>query len=101
MLQKEMGREPSGDKEEDDDPESTPGYPNIEKVLMIFVDVESKTQLKVINREVNMAAPVVAKYLDWMKRPVIFDQSDHLARIATLGRQTLVVDDVYYATFSL
>ena len=40
------------DKEEDDD-----GFPNVNSTLMIFADVESKSRLKVINREVNMVAP--------------------------------------------
>ena len=41
------------DEEEDDD-----GYPHVNSTLMIFAHVESKSRLKVINREVNMVAPV-------------------------------------------
>lgn len=37
----------------------------MEKVLMIFTDVERKSTLKVINRKVNMVMPTVTKYLDW------------------------------------
>ncbi|KAI4980146.1 hypothetical protein ZWY2020_020631 [Hordeum vulgare] len=88
----EMGGEPSGDKEDEDDPSDASGYPSIQATLMIFADVESKSRLKVINREVNMAAPAVTKYLDWAKTPITFEQSDHPANIATPERQALVVD---------
>ena len=47
------------DKEEDG------GYPNVNATLVIFADVESKSQLKVINREVNMVAPATTTYLKW------------------------------------
>jgi hypothetical protein len=90
-----MRQDPSGDKDEDDDDDGNKGtsdYPNVEKVLMIFADVESKSRLKVINREVNMAMPTITKYLVCAKTPVIFDQSDHPAHIPTPGRQALVVD---------
>ena len=40
------------------------GTPNAENVLMIFANVESKSHLKVINREVDMALLTVTKYLD-------------------------------------
>ena len=39
-------KEKGSDKEEDDD-----GFPNANSTLMIFADVESKSRLKVINRE--------------------------------------------------
>ncbi|KAI5016209.1 hypothetical protein ZWY2020_006060 [Hordeum vulgare] len=87
-----MGREASGDIEDEDNPADTSGYPNIQVTLMIFADVESKSRLKVINREVNMAAPAVTKYHDSAKMPVTFDQSEHTANIATPGRHALVVD---------
>lgn len=45
---------------EDDD-----GFPNVNSTLMIFVDVESKSRLKVINREVNMVAPATTTYPKW------------------------------------
>ena len=39
---------------------------------MIFADVESKSRLKVINPEVNLAVLTITKYLDWAKTPVTF-----------------------------
>ena len=65
---------------------------------MIFADVESKSRLKVINREVNMVAPATPSYLKWSQTAITFDQSDHPARIATPGRQALVVDPVVEGT---
>ena len=53
------------------------GYPSVEKVLMIFADIECKRNLKVINREVNLAMPTVTQYLDWANTPITFDKSDH------------------------
>ena len=44
------------EKEEDD------GYPNVNATLVIFADLESKSRLKVINREVNMVAPATTMY---------------------------------------
>ena len=65
---------------------------------MIFADVESKSRLKVINREVNMVAPATPSYLRWSQTPITFDQSDHPTHIATPGRQALVVDPVVEGT---
>ena len=65
---------------------------------MIFADVESRSRLKVINREVNMVAPAKANYLKWSQIPITFDQSDHPTHIATPGRQALVVDPVVEGT---
>ena len=65
---------------------------------MIFADVESKSRLKVINREVNMVAPVTPSYLKWSQTAITFNQSDHPAHIATPGRQALVVDPVVEGT---
>ena len=65
---------------------------------MIFADVESKSRLKVINREVSMVAPATPRYLKWSKVPITFDQSDHPARVATPRRQALVVDPVVGGT---
>ena len=62
---------------------------------MIFADVESKSRLKLINREVNMVAPATPK---WSETAIMFDQSDHPACIATPGRQALVVDPVVEGT---
>jgi hypothetical protein len=96
LLKQELRQEASRDKDEDDDDRAkgTSGHPNVENVLTIFADNESKSHLKVINREVNMAVPTVTKFLDWAKTPVTFDQSDHPAHIPTPGRQALVVDPV-------
>ena len=66
--------------------------------LMIFADVESKSRLKVINREVDMVAPVTTTtYLKWSQTAITFDQSDHPARVATPRRQALVVDQLLKA----
>ena len=66
---------------------------------MIFADVESKSRLKVINREVNMVAPAtMTTYLKWSQTDITFDQPDHLARVATPGRQALVVDPMVEGT---
>ena len=61
---------------------------------MIFADVESKSRLKVINREVNMFASATPNYLKWSQTAITLDQSDHPTHIATPGRQALVVDPV-------
>ena len=58
--EKEKESDKVEDKEEDDD-----GYPHVNSTLMIFADVGSKSRLKVINREVNMVAPVMPSYLKW------------------------------------
>ena len=78
--EKEKEADKVEDEEEDDD-----GYPHVNSTLMIFADVESKSRLKVINREVNMVAPVTPSYLKWSQTAITFDQSDHPAHIATLG----------------
>ena len=65
---------------------------------MIFADVESKSRLKVINRDVNMVAPAMHSYLKWSQTAITFDQSDHPTHIATPGRQALVVDPVVEGT---
>src|SRR3954452_18984382 len=65
---------------------------------MIFADVESKSRLKVINREVNMVAPATPSYLKWSQTAITFDHSDHPTHIATPGRQALVVDPVVEGT---
>ena len=66
---------------------------------MIFADVESKSRLKVINREVNMVAPAATTtYPRWSQTAITFDESDHPDRVATPGRQALVVDPVVGGT---
>ena len=77
-------KEKESDKDEDE--EEDDGYPKVNSTLMIFADVESKSRLKVINREVNMVAPATTTtYLKWSQTAITFDQSDHPARIATPG----------------
>jgi len=61
MLKHEMGKEASAEKDDDEEGEWDSEYPHVDKVLnMIFADVESKSRLKVINREVNLVAPDMA-----------------------------------------
>ncbi|XP_073367680.1 uncharacterized protein [Aegilops tauschii subsp. strangulata] len=92
----EKGKEKEADKDiaKDEDDE----YPHVDATLMIFADVESKSRLKVINREVNMVAPAAPAYLKWSQTAITFDQSNHPARVATPGRQALVVDPVVEGT---
>ena len=52
---------------------------------MIFADVESKSRLKLVNREVNLATPSNPKFLKWSQTAIIFDQSDHPAHVPTQG----------------
>ena len=65
---------------------------------MVTPKIESKSQLKVINREVNMVGPATTTYLKWSKTPITFDQSDHPTHVATPRRQALVVDPVVGGT---
>ncbi len=90
-------KEKESDKAEDKE-DSEEGYPHVNSTLMIFADVESKSRLKVINREVNMVTPAKANYLKWSQTAITFDQSDHPTHIATPGRQALVVDPVVEGT---
>ena len=57
-------KEKESDKAEDKE-DSEGGYPHVNSTLMIFADVESKSRLKVINREVNMVALATPNYLKW------------------------------------
>src|SRR3954471_10462839 len=90
---KEKELDKAGDKEDSEE-----GYPHVNSTLMIFADVESKSRLKVINREVNMVAPATPSYLKWSQTAITFNQSDHPTRVATPGRQALVVDPVVEGT---
>ena len=49
--------------DKDDHEEKVDNCPKVNATLMIFADVESKSGLKVINREVNMAVPATPTYL--------------------------------------
>ena len=64
-------KEKESDKDEDEDEDD--GYPKVNSTLVIFADVESKSQLKVINREVNMIAPATTTtYLKWSQTTITF-----------------------------
>jgi hypothetical protein len=88
----------SGKETEKEEDEEKDDFPEVNATLMIFADIESKSRLKVINREVNMAVPATPTYLKWSQTPITFDQSDHPAHVATPGRQALVVDPVVGGT---
>ncbi|KAI5011924.1 hypothetical protein ZWY2020_024058 [Hordeum vulgare] len=64
------GQPSEKDNEQDEEDKEDP-FPQVHATLMICADVESKSRLKLVNRE-----------------------SDHPAHIPTLGRQALVVDPV-------
>jgi len=66
--EKEKESDKDEDKEEDDE-----GFPNVNSTLVIFADIESKSRLKVINREVNMVAPATTTYLKWAQTVITFD----------------------------
>jgi hypothetical protein len=98
LIQQFRDGQSSEKSPEDDGEEKAEDYPKVNATLMIFADVESKSRLKVINREVNMLVPATRTYLKWSKTPITFDQSDHPAHVATPGRQALVVDPVVGGT---
>ncbi|KAI4996962.1 hypothetical protein ZWY2020_052304 [Hordeum vulgare] len=79
------------DTEQDDEDKEDP-FPQVHATLMIFADVESKSRLKLVNREVNMATPSTPTFLKWSQTTITFDQSDHRAHVPTPGRQAMVVD---------
>ncbi|KAI5013213.1 hypothetical protein ZWY2020_028167 [Hordeum vulgare] len=87
------GQPSEKDNEQDEEDKEDP-FPQIHATLMIFADVESKSRLKLVNREVNMATPTNPTFLKWSHTAFTFDQSDHPAQVPTRGRQTLVVDPV-------
>ena len=102
LIQQFQGKQSKDKEKESDKAEDKEGsdeeYPHVNFTLMIFADVESKSQLKVINREVNMVAPAMPSYLKWSQTAITFDQSDHPTHIATPRRQTLLVDLVVEGT---
>ena len=67
LIQNFQESKPSDkDKEsekEEEDKDYDGGYPNVNATLVISADLESKSRLKVINKEVNMVAPTTPKYL--------------------------------------
>ncbi|KAI4972887.1 hypothetical protein ZWY2020_003812 [Hordeum vulgare] len=63
-LIRKFGEDKSSEKypqKEDDEQEDH--FPKAHATLMIFADVKRKSQLKVVNQEVNMAAPSAPTYL--------------------------------------
>ncbi|KAI5017078.1 hypothetical protein ZWY2020_037456 [Hordeum vulgare] len=86
--------QPSEKVNEQDEEAKEDPFPQVHATLMIFADVESKSRLKLVNREVNMATPTSPKFLKWSQTAITFDQSDHPAHVPTPGRQALVVDPV-------
>ena len=99
QFQEKHPNEKENESNKDEDEEEDDGYPKVNSTLMIFADVERKSRLKVINREVNMVAPAtMTTYLKWSQTAITLDQSDHPAHIATPGRQALVVDPVVEGT---
>ena len=60
-----QSKEKEKESDKDEDKEEYDGFPNVNATLVIFADVESKSRLKVINREVNMVAPAKPTYLKW------------------------------------
>ena len=68
LIQQFREKQPSEKEKEsdkDEDKEEDDGYPNVNATLVIFADIERKSRLKVINREVNMVAPATTTYLKW------------------------------------
>ncbi|KAI4995994.1 hypothetical protein ZWY2020_040496 [Hordeum vulgare] len=94
LLVQEFKDQSGGKEPEEEDNEEKDDLPKVNAALMIFNDVESKSRLKVINREVNMAVPTTPTYVKWSQTPITFDQSDHPAVVPTPGRQALVVNPV-------
>ncbi|KAI4978336.1 hypothetical protein ZWY2020_014890 [Hordeum vulgare] len=86
--------QPSEKDHEQDEVDKEDPFPQVHATLMIFADVESKSRLKLVNREVNMATPSSPKFLKWSQTAITFDQSDHPTHVHTPGRQALVVDPV-------
>ncbi|KAI5014390.1 hypothetical protein ZWY2020_055780 [Hordeum vulgare] len=87
------GQPSEKDNEQDEEDKEDP-FPRVHATLMIFADVESKSRLMLVNREVNMATPTNPTFLKWSQTAITFDQSGHPAHVPTPGRQALVVDPV-------
>ncbi|KAI5015321.1 hypothetical protein ZWY2020_056711 [Hordeum vulgare] len=87
------GQPSEKDNEQDDEDKEDP-FPQVHATLMIFADVERKSRLKLVNREVNMATPTNPTFLKWSQTAITFEQSDYPAHVPTPGRQALVVDPV-------
>ena len=89
LIQQFQGKQPKDKEKESDKAEdkedSDGGYPHVNSTLMIFADVESKSRLKVINREVNMVAPATPSYLRWSQTPITFTSLITLLTFPPLG----------------
>ncbi|KAI4994964.1 hypothetical protein ZWY2020_034867 [Hordeum vulgare] len=66
------GQPSEKDNEQDEEDKEDP-FPQVHATLMIFADVESKSRLKLVNREVNMATPTNPKFLKWSQTAITFD----------------------------
>ncbi|KAI5014027.1 hypothetical protein ZWY2020_055417 [Hordeum vulgare] len=66
-------RQPSEMDNEQDEEDKEDPFPQVHATLMIFADVESKSRLKLVNREVNMATPTNPKFLKWSQTAITFD----------------------------
>lgn len=73
-FQESQPSEKDKESNKEEDKEEDGGYPNVNATLVTFANLESKSRLKVINREVNMVAPSTTRYLKWSKIPITFDQ---------------------------
>ncbi|KAI4994120.1 hypothetical protein ZWY2020_028397 [Hordeum vulgare] len=73
------GQPSEKDHEQDEEDKEDP-FPQVNATLMIFADVENKSRLKLVNREVNMATPSNPKFLKWSQTAITFDQTDHPPR---------------------
>ncbi|KAI4988672.1 hypothetical protein ZWY2020_035912 [Hordeum vulgare] len=87
------GQPSEKDIEQDDEDKEDP-FPQVHATLMIFADVESKSRVKLVNREVNTTTPSTPMFLKWSQTAITFDQSDHPAHVPTTERQALVVNPV-------
>ena len=94
LIQEFKEGQSSGKDPEEENDEEKDDFPKVQATMVIFADVKSKSRLKVINREVNMAVPSTPTYLKWSQTPITFDQTDHPVVVLTPGRQALVVDPV-------
>ncbi|KAI4983989.1 hypothetical protein ZWY2020_040779 [Hordeum vulgare] len=85
LIQGFVEGQPSEEDSEQDDEDKEDLFPQVHATLMIFADVESKSRLKLVNREVNMATPTNPTFLKWSQTAITFDQSDVPAHVPTQG----------------
>ncbi|KAI5007426.1 hypothetical protein ZWY2020_050871 [Hordeum vulgare] len=65
--------QPSEKDNEQDEEDKEDLFPQVHGTLMIFADAESKSRLKLVNREVNMATPTNPTFLKWSQTAITFD----------------------------